>query len=72
MAEIEYFVHPDFQGLGIGTLLLKTTLKEIYENKSFDNLPYSNYRTSIRKTSIEEVFLAIDKGNYPSIKMVKK
>jgi len=65
--EIDYFIKPEYQGKGLGTIALSTVVDEIFSNGEFDNIPFR--RNALEKettTNIESISLSINTDNIAS------
>ena len=65
--EIDYFIKPEYQGQGLGTIALSAVVDDIFADKEFDNLPYRrNMLEDETITCIESIYLSINSDNIAS------
>ena len=70
---MDYWIRDEFQGQGIGSVVLEEIVRQIYEKKTFDGI---DFRTSkfpeTDKTAIQNIQLEISDDNYASIRIASK
>lgn len=70
---MDYWLKEDCRGKGIGTIALEEVIKLIYDNKEFDELPFSSLKyPDTKETRIESVGLEISDDNEASKRIATK
>ena len=67
--EMEYYANENYKNRGNITLLAREVIREIFEEKIFDNL---RFRNDQRLTKIETIMVAINLDNPASLAVAKK
>ena len=70
---MDYWIRDEFQGQGIGTVVLEEIVKQIYDGKEFDGIDCISAKfPEANKTSIQNIKLEISDDNEASIKIASK
>ena len=64
---MDYWIKPEFQGLGIGRVTLSEIVKDVFESAVFDGLPFK----SDQVTMVDKIKLEINDDNYASKKIAE-
>ena len=67
--EMEYWANEAFKNKGNITVLAQEVIKDIFENKTFDNL---KVRDGIQTSNIESIMVAINQDNFASLSVARK
>ena len=67
--EMEYWAADNHKNKGNMTILARTVIEEIFEDRTFDNFII---REGIPASNIDSIVVAINKDNYPSLAVAKK
>lgn len=70
-ASMDYWIKPKFQGLGIGSVAVSSTISHLFSTGELDNLEFNTYKGKV-PTKLEEIQLDINTNNIPSRKLAKK
>ena len=70
-ASMDYWLKPKFQGLGIGSVAIATTISHLFTTGELDNLEFNTHKGRM-STSIDEIQLDINTNNIPSRKVATK
>ena len=70
---MDYWIKDEFQGQGIGTVVLEEIIRQIYDGKEFDGIDCISAKfPDANKTSIQNIKLEISDDNEASIKIAMK
>lgn len=70
---MDYWIKDEFQGQGIGTVVLEEIIRQIYDGKEFDGIDCISAKfPDANKTSIQNIKLEISDENEASIKIAMK
>ena len=73
LLSMDYWLKEDYQAKGIGTIALEEVIKQIYDKKEFDKLPFSSVKyPDVEETRIESIELEISDDNEPSKRIATK
>ena len=70
---MDYWIKDEFQGQGIGSVVLEEVLRQIYKKQSFDGIDFTASRfPGVDKTTIKNIQLEISDDNDASIRIAEK
>lgn len=73
LLSMDYWLKEDYQGKGIGTTALEEVIRQIYDKKEFDKIPFSSVKyPDVEETKIKSIELEISDDNEPSKRIATK